>query len=323
MITAMHHLTLDLSRPPAQRWNCLAALVPQVHALIGTFAGDLSAAAVDPLVRTIAWEVTPEPYRNEAEAIGRQCGIDPTLLMLGTAAYDLLKFRLGCTAIGCDAVGGPLHARNLDWWHSEVLARETAVIEVRNAPAGPFTMVGWPGFLGALSACAPGRFSLTLNAVSSIDPGIPTMPVALVIRQVLETARSFAEAVEQLSTRQLTCDALLMLAGCQPGELVVIERTPTRHALRRGVDGVVLATNDYRALSPQAGRSLDPALGGSADSRYACAWRRLSTEQPASPVRLRAILSDAQVAMSITAQRMVFQPATGLVEVEAIRQPWA
>jgi hypothetical protein len=166
-----------------------------------------------------------------------------------------------------------------------------------------------------------------MNAVSSGDQPLPNTPIAFALRQTLEEITSFSRAVEHLSTVPLACDVLILVTGCRPGEMAVIERTPTRHAVRRGEAGrhgegcMVVATNDYRSLSPDPRHGLDPILEQSADSRYTCASRRLRQERPASPAGVGSILADEQVAMFITAQRMLFQPATGLVQVEPVLNP--
>ena len=101
--------------------------------------------------------------------------------------YDALKVILsrvfGCTAFAIDTPRGVLHARNLDWWtENSAPARYTATSHFVNAPAGVFTTVGWPGFMGVFSGIAPGRFAVTLNAVLSLERSQLATPVVLLIR---------------------------------------------------------------------------------------------------------------------------------------------
>src|SRR3984885_15878709 len=90
----------------------------------------------------------------------------------------------------------------------------------RGGPAGPFTTVGWPGFVGAFSGVASGRFAVTLNAVLSLEPAQPAMPIVLLLRAVLEEAKSFDEEAEILSNSILPCDCLLLLTGTRSVEMV-------------------------------------------------------------------------------------------------------
>ena len=111
--------------------------------------------------------------------------------------------------------------------------------------------------MGVFSAVAPGRFAVTLNAVLSLESAQLATPVVLLIRTAFEEARTFSEALARLSDAPLPCDCLLLLTGVRPGELVVIERTPSRCALRHPKDGHVCVTNGYQQLDAglDAGRS--------------------------------------------------------------------
>ena len=95
-------------------------------------------------------------------------------------------------------------------------ARYTATSHFANVPAGDFTTVGWPGFMGVSSAVAPERFAVTLNAVLSLESAQLAMPVVLLIRTVFEEARPFSEALARLSDAPLPCDCLLLLTRRSP-----------------------------------------------------------------------------------------------------------
>ena len=109
-------------------------------------------------------------HREEMAAVARLVGRPEQEVLLGNLYYEAFRQLIGCSAFACDTPEGPIHARNLDWWtEDQMLARLTCVFRVRGAPAGSYEMVGWPGFIGALSGLAPGRFAVTLNAVISSE----------------------------------------------------------------------------------------------------------------------------------------------------------
>src|SRR5258708_432640 len=225
--------------------------------------------------------------------------------------YDALKVVLGCTAFAVDRSDGILHARNLDWWTEDsALARYTTACHFVGAPAGKFTTVGWPGFIGAFSGIAPGRFAVTLNAVLSLEPPQPAMPVVLLLRTALEEARSFDEALAILSETLLPCDCLLLLTGTRSGELVVIERTPSRHAIRRARSGFVCVTNDFQALDADVGVATSQLLATSCH-RLERVELLVGNERPHDAEACLGYLSDPGVRMQITVQQMVFRAATG------------
>src|SRR5439155_21699618 len=105
-------------------------------------------------------------------------------------------------------------------------------------------------------------------------------PVVLMIRRVLEECRGFAEAVSLLERSRIAADCLLLVTGTRPGEMVVIERTFTRSAIRGPIDGQVVVTNEYRTLNG-AGRSVDGnRLQETACGRFDRITALLAAERP-------------------------------------------
>lgn len=321
-MAAPARLTVDLALPPARRWAALAGWGPRIGRLLAACSGPgLQALAAREELMRLGRSLLPLDLLAELDAVAALSGIDPRLLLLANATYDLVKFGVGCSAVAVDTPRGPLHGRNLDWFApDDALAAETLVCDFVNAPAGPFTSVGWPGFIGVLSGCAPGRFSITLNAASSADPPVPSLPVALLLRQVFAMERSFAGAVARLAQAPLGTDCLILVAGTRPGEMAVIERTPARHAVRRPVGGAIRVTNDYVALASGARAAPDSDIHSTSCSRYQRLGELLAGGLPAEAAAMRRLLADGGVQMPITVQRMVFAAATGLCEVEPVAQ---
>jgi acid ceramidase len=305
-------LTIDLQRPPADRWHLTPTQCQQARELLTSYkadlglpqdvAGFLSAAAKD-LVRPDHW--------SEMESLANALDLPIADVALCNFYYDALKVVLGCTAFAVDADDAILHARNLDWWtDNAALARYTTVCHFIGGPVGRFTTIGWPGFVGAFSGIAPGRFAVTLNAVLSREPAQPATPVVLLLRTVLEEARSFDEAAAILSDASLPCDCLLLLTGTRSGEMVVIERTPSRHAVRPAHGGFVCVTNDYQSLNADPGGATSELLATSC-GRFQRVEALLRNERPADPEHCFTYLSDPAVQIQITVQQMVFRAATG------------
>lgn len=304
-------LTIDLRLSPTQRWHLSAEQRAQARDLLDIYSRDagLNNEAIALVAQTIRPFLAAD-HLQEIEGLAQQLEVPTEAVIVGNAYYDLVKTALACSAFAIDAPGGPLHARNLDWWtQNDLLSTSTLVSCFTGAPAGDFISIGWPGFAGMLSGLAPGRFAVTLNAVLSDEPQQLAMPVGLLMRQVFEEARNFDEAVERLSTAPLSCDCLLLVSGVRPGQMLVIERTPTRHAIRRAENGFVHVTNDYRLIDPDTSDSLSE-LQTTSCGRFERLADRLSSG-PDSPDACLELLSDPGVIMSITVQQMVFQAATG------------
>ncbi len=193
-------------------------------------------------------------YGSEVDALAGAIGVEPEAVLVGNLAYDLTN-AAACSTFVVAGDAPPLHARNLDWTFPGGLLREhTTVVRVSGAPAGPYAMVGWPGFFGGLTAVAPGRFSVTVNFVAQ-EEDTPAeafaralmgyWPVPWAVRTALDECADYESAIELLSTMRLLSPVLFTVAGVRAGEAVVVERSPSRHAVRPLVRGSVCTTNHY------------------------------------------------------------------------------
>ena len=112
-------------------------------------------------------------------------------------------------------------------------------------PAGEFYNVTWPGYVGALTAMAPGRFGASINQAPMRRRGhspklrlfdlaanglhtllrVRSIPPDQLLRQVFEECRDFGEAKFMLERTAIARPVIYTLVGCAPGERCVIERT--------------------------------------------------------------------------------------------------
>lgn len=306
-------MNVDLSVAPSLRWNLEPERISEARQLLDLYQRDLGLPAS--LVAGAARPHVRADYWAEMEGLAALAGVATDSVVAGNLYYDALKAVLGCTAFAVDTPAGPLHARNLDWWtENDMLERYTMVTRFTGTRAGEFTTVGWPGFAGVFSGIAPGRFAVTLNAVSSDEPLQAGCPIVFLLRQVLEEAGDFATALNTLRTTAVASDSLLLLTGVRPGEMAVIERTPRRAEVRFAENGRIFVTNDYRLL--RAGvRDSGSALQATACGRYDRVSELVNTAPPRSPESCFACLDDSSVRMGITVQQMVFQAATGMCAV--------
>jgi predicted choloylglycine hydrolase len=260
-------------------------------------------------------------YRQEVAALSKILQLPAYQLMATNLYYDLLKFLLsgssllGCTAFAVDTDAGPIHARNLDWESENEMLRDYSVVfDFQRGGNTVFKAVSWPGFAAALSGIAPGRFAVTLNAVLSEEKAKLAKPVSFLIREVLEEAGGFDEAVRMLSATPIAADCLLLVTGTQRGEMCVIERTPRRAEIRRTESNHIIVTNDYRALK-NIGFGVGSDLALTSCDRFDCASEMIRQSRPRHFDDCFKILSFSQVQMDITMQHMVMSPAQGRLEV--------
>jgi len=270
------------------------------------------------------------PAVAEIDAVAAALGAPRAEVLLANLAYDLAavapEVRLegpGCSTLVADGRPGPLHARNLDWrFPGELLRRHLHAFSVRGAPAGPYVMIGWPGLVGALTAVAPGRFSVSVNFVRLRGEHVGrlaarlargALPVPWAVRAALDHARTYDEAVARLAAAPLLAPAILAIAGPARGEGCVVERSARGVALRpldRKVRGAVCATNHY--LAPGlAGRSVDYDAESSFARLPAVAARAHGARDVASALAALA----PTVRDGLTQHQVVMRAADGLCVV--------
>lgn len=204
------------------------------------------AAPLVPLLDGIArrWlERSCSPYVAEIAAI--TAALEFPGIWLLNASYEW-----GCTALAREENGHPWLARTLDWPFPG-LGRHAEVARMLGS-AGEYFSVTWPGYVGALTAMAPGRFAAAINqapmrrrtrhpwlrfydiAANAANTWrrIRHIPPDQLLRVVCEECGSFAEARRRLEVTPIARPVIYTLAGCRPGERCVIERTEEGFATR-------------------------------------------------------------------------------------------
>jgi hypothetical protein len=175
------------------------------------------------------------PYLADAESIAAALGFSGIWFLNGS-------YEWGCTALARDEDGAPWLARTLDWPFPNI-GRRIEITRMRGA-AGEFLNVTWPGYVGTLTAMAPGRFAAAINqaplwrrtrkpwlrpydlAANALRTWrIRHCPPDHLLREVLETCRNFGDARRKLETVPIARPVIFTLVGCERGERCVIERT--------------------------------------------------------------------------------------------------
>ena len=145
-------------------------------------------------------------------------------------------------------------------------ARQSLGSGAHAGPAGDFDNVTWPGYVGTLTASAPGRFAACINQAPMwrrtrrpwLRPydialnarqtwGIRSIPPDHLLREVFETCKTFGEAKHRLETTPIARPVIYILVGCDRGKRCVIERTQDGFASR---DHDTAAANDWLRSRP-------------------------------------------------------------------------
>jgi hypothetical protein len=222
---AVRHALEGRDRAQALRDDCLSWLPGIARAML---------PAMDAVTRH--WlKRSRSPYLADVTRTVDALGISGIWFLNGA-------YQWGCTALARDQGGVPWLARTLDWPFPG-LGRYVEIARMQG-PAGPFDNVTWPGFVGTLTASAPGRFAAAINqaplwrrtrhpwlrpcdmAMNALRTWrIRFMPPDHLLREVFESCKDFGAALRCLETTPVARPVIFILVGCERGEHCVIERT--------------------------------------------------------------------------------------------------
>jgi hypothetical protein len=221
----LRHATEGRSRARALRDECVRWLPRVVGGLL---------PAID--LATRRWLLRSDSsYAEEVKAIAAELDFSGIWFLNGC-------YQWGCTALAHEKNGSPWLVRTLDWPFPG-LGRRAEITRMRGA-AGDFYNVTWPGYVGVLTASAPGRFAACINQGPmwrrTTHPWLRPYDIVLnarqtwgsrfippdhLLREVFETCTTFGEAKHRLEMTPIARPVIYTLAGCYPGERCVIERT--------------------------------------------------------------------------------------------------
>ncbi len=199
------------------------------------------------------------PYVEEIAQISATLGFPGVWFLNGS-------YQWGCTTIARDEDGVPWLARTLDWPFPG-LGRNVEVLGMAGV-VGDFLNVTWAGYVGALTAMAPSRFAACINQAPmwrrtdrpmlrfydlmanalNTWARVRHMPPDHLLRQVIETCGSYAEARRMLETVPVARPVIYTLIGCAAEERCVIERTEEGFQTR---EHDTSAANDWLPQRPR------------------------------------------------------------------------
>ena len=161
---------------------------------------------------------------------------------------------LGCSAF---AASGPASSnghlivgRNFDFEGPEIFDREKAILFFKPRGKIPFASVSWLAMSGVITGLNAEGIYVSINAARSDDKGGEGMPVEILVREIMEQAKSIDDVVAMVKKTPVMVPDFYLVGDGKTGESAVIERSPRRIEVRRSQksDGTVLLTN--HALAP-------------------------------------------------------------------------
>lgn len=246
----MHYRGPDADLPEIPLIDCDEGGAGRLFDLSAAGARRLAAVArrsyTAPAVALLDWRSRQWLARNDTPYLPEIEHIAQRLPGAGLHALNI-SYEWACTS----AAVGPVVMRALDW-PMEGLGREIVVSRHRS-PAGSWLNVTWPGYVGVLTALAPGRFAAALNQaplrhrsyVLPVDWLLDrlrvrrsqALPPSHLLRLVFETCGTYRQAIEVLRDTPIALPAMFAISGAN-GEACIIERQEERAVVLDG-DGVM------------------------------------------------------------------------------------
>jgi len=207
----------------------------------------------------------PEDYR--LQIYGTTLGCSDTHPELGNyynrllnyhAAHDIsymmidnpLVAKAGCTSFGAWGAatqGGHLiTGRNFDWEAAEVFSRDRVVILCEPDRGIPFISLAWASMAGVVSGMNRAGISVTINGAPSSLPGETATPVAMVARDVLQTAHNLEETLKIVREARVFVSTLWLLGSRVDGKFIVVEKTPQTTNVREPDGDFIISANHFQ-----------------------------------------------------------------------------
>jgi hypothetical protein len=212
-----------------------------------------------PLVPALDWLSRRSLRRSRSPYLAEIAQIATALDFSGVWLLNA-SYQWGCTAHAGIEDGVPWLMRTLDW-PFRGLGRHTELAHMLSK-SGDFISVTWPGYVGVLTAMAPGRFAAALNqapmrrrtrhrwlrpydyAENALRASAATdrMPPDQLLRRAFEICGDFITARRLLEETPVARPVIYTLVGRAPNERCVIERAETSFVTR---EDDTSAANDW------------------------------------------------------------------------------
>ncbi|KAF4074456.1 hypothetical protein AMELA_G00239630 [Ameiurus melas] len=227
-------VNISLDQTPELRWSPLKDLFSKdflqkaAAQVIDSTVPAWVHHAIKPVVRALE-RFTPQPYAAEIRGMAAIYGSDISDILLLNFAYEISAF---CTSIVAqDTKGRIYHGRNLDYPHNVL---KNLTIDIKFIKNGEVAYRGttFAGYVGLWTGQSKNKFTVTgnqrdkghwwYNVISAVL--FKNSPVSWLVRETLEGASDFLNAVIKLSSVPIISDVYYIVGGVNPGEGVVITR---------------------------------------------------------------------------------------------------
>lgn len=241
----------------------------------------------------------PEWYNEELRGLADGSGVP--LADVQTCNFIPELFHCSGFAVSGAATGNEhtYHGRVLDYGCDWKLQEHPVVIVARPAGKIPFINVGYAGFIGSVTGINAERISAGEMGGAGLGKWLG-VPMAVLMREVLQGADTLAEAVAVFRDNPRTCEYYYVLADGKTGEAV---------ALEAGAD--VFRTMEMGTSCERLPHAVEDAVLLSAGDRYELLVKRTQAAHGKIDAEAAIALMDRPVSMKSNLHNVLFESSTG------------
>ncbi|MCA9117516.1 MAG: peptidase C45 [Planctomycetaceae bacterium] len=250
------------------------------------------------LILAIQQPHVPQKYFDEMQGLADATGMDAEELRMLNFIPELFHCSGFALMNSATKDGALYHGRVLDYAINWGLQNHYVLIVAEPDGGIPFVNVSYAGFVG----CVTGMNSEHVSIGEMGGRGLghwDGMPMALLVREALESSTSLDEAIDVFRTTPRTCEYYYVLADGEEKRAVGMEASWNRFQI------IPSGTHHARLPDPVA----DCALLSAGD-RYKELVRRVKENHGQFTPELALRLMDPGVAMKSNLHNALFEPAT-------------
>ncbi len=175
----------------------------------------------------------PLDIKQELQGLADGSGIPLQTLQRVHALPELMATSCSSFAVfgGGTKDGRLIHGRNLDWAIQSDVQRYSALFVYHPAGKNPFVSIGWLGFIGVISGINQQGISVGEIGAETTDVSLKGVPMAFLLRSVLEETDDLEKAVEIVRTAPRTGGYNYLFADAKLKRACVLESTRRQTAV--------------------------------------------------------------------------------------------
>lgn len=267
-----------------------------LHKLIAIFNGDMAS-------------YIPEEYRKEIYAVAQSCSHEfdafgtPYERQLNYhAAHDIGHTMQEYMLVGCSSFAtwgayttdsALLVGRNFDFYVNDDFARNKIILFMEPEMGYNFISVSWPGMMGVVSGMNEMGLCITINAAKGPIPVASAMPISLLVREILQNAKTIQEAYQIALKRKTFVSESILIGSAIDRSAAIIEKTPTETSLYKGTDNQIICTNHFQSDAfKNDSYNVENRKNSDSEYRYKRLGELIQNSLPLTPGKVAAILRD-------------------------------